>query len=380
MYSCVLFLNGSNARNAIYNYVKANEPDTDLNKIQYTKYKFDKDGNVTADGAFSYEEYIRNSTLKVLKRFAALLTIVEEKNLTLDENTINLAKVQSQYLWYVGCDYSTYQQYGESAYNYFTPYGIYFEANDVAYSTYEQYNIYEATYSYYFEKLYGEGGEKEISKEDLTKNMTENYAVIDAMVFSYLDSDNKKLSDEKIKEIKEKAEGYAERINAGEEFKDIYDEYNEEKKASENKNDYSSSTSTTSSTVSSTSSVESTTSGTTSSGTQEENKFKPESYTIVIGADETSYASSVYDDVIKLDNNVATVIHEEDSSRYVLLVRRDMTAEEYENYWLDLLKVDIYYALKQDEFNTDVDKKGEGLAFYEDTHATDAFEVEDIQF
>lgn len=384
MYSCVLFLNGSSARNAIYDYVREKEPDTDTNKINYSKYKFDEEGNVKADGTISYDDYIRNNTIKVLKRFAALQTIMKEKNLTLDEQTLNVAKVQTEYMWYVGCDYATYQQYGQSAYNYFTPYGIYFEANDVAYSTYEQYNIYEATYSYYFEKLYGEGGEKEVSKEDLTKHMTENYAVIDAIVFSYLDSEGKKLSDDEINKLKAKAEGYASRINEGEDFKKIYDEYTAEKKETADNNNYSSNTSTTSSSVSSTSSIESTTSSTTSSGTssgtEEEKKYTPNEFTIVIGGDKTAYSSGIYEDVKKLDNDVATVINDKDSSRYVLVTRRDMTAEEYENYWLDLLKLDICYALKQDEFNTDVDKKGAGLEFYEDTYATGIFEVEDIEF
>lgn len=394
MYSCVLYISASNARSAINTYAKENEIDTAA--IDYTTFKFNDNGDVDPAGTYPYETFVRNETIKLLKQYATLDVWMKENNLKLDDDTLLNAQNNAAYQWYYGCTpyyYSYYANMGYDPSSLFTPAYIDLEKNGVAYPTYEKYYIYEATYDFYFMNLYGENGEKEIAKDDLNKNMSENYAMVDIITFSKKGSDNKELSDEKLNEIKALADKYAERLNNGEKFEDIYKEEQERlKKEEEAANDYteSSGSSTTSSggassaassTASSTDSSASSSAAASSATSSDADKgYKPAEYVKLYGNKDTSFEDDMFDEIIKQEIGKAVVLEDKENSQYMLIVRRNMTDELYEEYWLDYLRKEITYSLKSDEYDASLNEYGKSLALTEDARATKPFGVDDIVF
>ncbi len=385
MYSCMLFIASNAARATIDDYIEesnsssSSSSTTSSESVDYSKYKFDAEGKVSLTGTYTFEKFVEKEAINLLTQYTVVLSEMEEKGLKLDDESLNSAKVQAQYYWYIGCDYSTYQyyaSYGMDPTSYFTPLGPVLEELGVSYSTYEQYNIYESNYAFYFKKLYGEGGEKEIPKTDLTAYLTEHYVVADLITFQKKDSEGKDMTEQKITELKESVDAYADRINNGEEFDKIYNEYVEEQKKQNETSSSTSSTTTSSTASSTTSSTTSSTASDTTSGDKEA-EYTPKSYTSLFGDDETNYGADIYEDIKKSELDKAVVVEDESSDSFVLFVKRDILKEEY---WLKTLRNTICYALKSEEFDKGIDEAGKLLTVTENTYATGQFDVDDIEF
>lgn len=90
----------------------------------------------------------------------------------------------------------------------------------------------QAMYQKIFEALYGEGGEKEVSDEDLANYYTENYTHYGYFTKSLTTTDEDKqsvnLSDEEIAEIGTKFEEYANAINEGKTPEEVAQMYQED--------------------------------------------------------------------------------------------------------------------------------------------------------
>lgn len=369
MYSCMLYVSASSARDAISTFVSENDGDT--SDIKYSDYKFDEEGNVSATGTVSYSEFVKKQAVQELTRYAVILTELEKAGLSPDEDTIESAKAMASYYWYVGCDYSTYQYYaayGVDPTSYFTPYSEFFEPNGVAYSTYEQYMVYEQYYMYYFTHIYGEGGEKEVQQDELNSYLNEHYAIADSLSLSKNDDNGDTLSDEKLTELKSKADGYAERINAGEAFETVYNEYNEIEEDESEKTDESESGEV---------SIDMSETGTDNESDSEEEEYKPETYLQIYGDEESSYNDSIFSDIHAAEIGKAVVIDDSTNSRYLLIVRRDINER---SYWLDNLRDSIILTLRQDEFEAGLDEIGNPYDINEDTYATGQFKVNKIKF
>ena len=370
MYSCVLSISASDARSAIKEFLSNEGKSTD--NIKYEEYKFNDKGEVSKDGTVSYKDYILNKTMTTLKQYVAVEELLKEKEITVDADYIEEAKVQASYYWYVGCDYSTYEYYaayGVDPSGYFSPYANFFEPNGVGYSTYEKYMVIEYKYNFLFEKIYGEKGEKEVPKAELTEYLNKHYAIADSIDLSTTDSEGKALSDAKKKEVKEKADKLAERIKKGEKFDKVYNDYQE----SLNTTTSSSSSTTTSSAASSVTSS-ATSSAATSSG---EKEYTPEAYVNVFGDKETTYENDLFEDVYKLEQNAVTVLEDKDASCYKVLVRRDILKEEY---WLKNFRGSITFTLRQDEFDKTLADKTANVTVTADEFALKPFTVEKIKF
>ncbi len=391
MYSCVLYISAVTARGDIDEYVADNN--IDAKTVDYTTYKFNDEGKVDPAGKYPYKTYVRNEAVKLLKQYATLDALMKEKNLKLDNDSILTAQTEASYQWYYGCSAYYYNYYANMGYDpssLFTPAYTYMEKNGVAYTTYEKYNLYEAAYDFYFKHLYGEKGEKEVSKDDIIKDMTAKYALTDVITFSKNDSKGTALSESEITKLKAIADSYAKKLNDGASFADIYKEEQDRlKKEEEAANDYSSSSasSTTSSNASSTTSsvvssatssdTSSTSSSTTSSG---DDKYKPEAYVNLYGAKDTAYEHVMFDEIMKQTVGNAVVLEDKENSQYMLIVRRDMTAENYDDYWFDMLRDTVTYSLKSDEYDASLNEFGNSLSIKEDTHATKPFTVDAIKF
>ena len=411
MYSCVLFSEASTARSTIDTFLSDNEQSTE--NVKYSNYKFNDKGEVTTDGTgTTYNTYVRNEAIKQLKVFAALDKIFKEKNLTVDSETLNYAMIDAESMWYFGCDYNTYYQYASMGYDpsqIFPAYGPYFEANGVAYSTYQKYHKYQAMYEYYFTYVYGEKGEKAVAKDDIVKFANEHHVLGDMIQISTKNSKGDNLSSDEIKKLEDMAAKYVERLNNGESFEVIY---NEETKRAEDASKAESSTSsgtssttsnssntssnassnassTTSSTASSTTSStnsSTTSSGTTSSGT-EKKEYSPESYKYLAGDKETSYENDLYERLKKGEIGKAFIVKTADDKAndyedgYIkIFVKRDLFDKAYEDYFYKSLETNVRFNMKEDEYNTTLETAGNALKLTEDKHATEPFGVADIKF
>ena len=388
-YSCMLYVSASNARGDIDTYMTDNNITKPENgTVDYTTYKFDTDGNVSATGTVSYEQFVRDETIRIMKQYATLDSWMKAKNLILDESTKENAKDEAFCQWYYGCSVYNYNYYSSQGYDpssIFTPTGAILEENGVAYTTFENYMLYEAKYNFYFEHLYGKDGEKAVPDADITEYMTEHYTIADSIAFSKSDSDGSDFSEEKIKELKDLADKYAERLNNGEKFDDIYHEELKRLEEEEKESSTSSASSTTSSSNSSTASEnssETSSATTTSSATSSDDDkgYTPPAYLGIYGDEDTTYSHAMFSEVKKQEIGKAVVLEDNDNNQYLLVVRQDMTDKTYENYWFDNLRRTIVSEMKTDEFEKLLDDNGKELASEENTYATKPFPVNKIIF
>ncbi len=391
MFSCTQFFVANSVRSTIDTYISDNELDS--TNVKYENYYFDSEGNVAATGT-SYEKYVRAETIKTMRQNAAIADMMKKKNFSLDQDTVDSYTLETACYWNYGCDYSTYYQYAASGMDpssYYTPYGLILEANGVGYDTFLEYRKYDAMYSFIFEKLYTEeGGEKEISKDDLIAFMTEHYVLADYLTFSKNDDSGNALSDEKLKELKSVIDGYAERLNNGEKFeaidKDNDKRLEDEEKANSSSSATGSTSSNASSEVSSSTSTNSSTasdSTTTSSSTtssEDDEKYSPEEWKGLFGDEEAGYDNAMFAEYKKQEVDKAVVLEDTENSQYILFVKLDMLDEMYGDYWYDYLKTTVAYNMKQEEFDGDLDNLGGSFKLDESTFATSPFDVKDIKF
>lgn len=374
MYSCVLYNAASAVRSKINTSVSESGGDT--SKIKYETYKFNDEGNVDPAGTVSYEAIIEKEALNRLLTFSVLQDKMAAESLTLPENYRQSAEVEAYYYWYAGCSYSTYMQYGNQVSSYYTPYSTLLEPNGVLYNTYEQFMVFETTYNYYFEHLYGEGGTSEVKADVIKDHINTHYAIADTIEFSKKAAADATLTDEQLQALKAKADAYAERINKGEEFSVIYEEYEAEQAEEDGTTSSSASTSSNadSSATDSSDSSSAASSETTGSG---ETEFTPEQYTLIYGDEDAGYDDKYFKTLHDSAVGKAIVIDDDVSSSYKLLVRRDILEEEY---YYNNMRSSILYDLKQEEFDDMLIKDASALTVKENTHATKPFRVKDIKF
>lgn len=237
------------------------------------------------------------------------------------------------------------------------------EPNGVSYDSFASFQkVFVYQRNTLLKHIYGEDGPKALAKEDLTKSLTDNFVIanlleIDSSRLVKEDTDEAKEAAKK--EAKEKLDGYVNRLNLGETFKTINDEYEAEQKAEEEKENASSSTTSSEVASSENASSEATSSETTSStaSSEGEEELKPlDELAKLLGSEESSAASEIFEDVSKCEIGVPTVI--EKDGVYVLVIRQDITADPYytENYTNEALII-----LKGDEFDADVKKDADKL-------------------
>ncbi len=78
-----------------------------------------------------------------------------------------------------------------------------------------------------FKFLYGEGGEKEVSEDEIKGYLTDNFARINYIDMILKDAEGNLLKSDGKTEVEEMANGYIERINSGEDFNAVLNEYND---------------------------------------------------------------------------------------------------------------------------------------------------------
>ncbi len=318
----------------------------------------------------SYSDYVKALALENCVRAIAYQKLCAEKGLTLDTESIANAEYMAQYNWYYyGYNYG--YQYG---------YGDFLPQNGISYETYTEamkINYYGDTY---FKSIYDVGGEKEIAETDIQKAFDENFAAVYMLSKSYTEKD--------LSSVKAELEKYKERLQKGEDFETIYNEFNkvEEDKTDNTSSNSTSSTDTSSDTASSdqTSSDSTSSDVTSSSGTSSEDateeEEKPEDELIqIVGSEETesNYKFAKFADVKAMAQDEIKLIEDSENSVVYLVVKKDINADKY---YRKNINSDVLYLLKGDEFTETVETYMASIDYEVNKFAINQFKVKNIYY
>ncbi len=294
----------------------------------------------------SYTNWVKDRAIEICTEFAAYETLCNENDVTLSEEDQEQIDYYTQYYW---------SYYG---------YQLIYETNGVSFDTFKKGFTYSYLFSAYFEHLYGEGGEKEVAADEVAEAMAENFVIADLLEASTTD-----LEETELAELKTKFNGYVTRLNAGETFEAIYNEYYEIEEED---------TVDTEDTASTDSSSDETASDETAEDTEEEEVLEPQDpYASLLGSEETDYADALFDTVKAMTVGEIKLVEDEENETISIVIKGDIMADEY---WTENLNMITISLLKMEEFEADVEEYTEGLSVKKNSYAINRFKVKNIDY
>lgn len=315
-YACALVFSDGEARSKVEEALSAKG---DLPKeIDYYEQKVDNK---------DYVEWVEENALNTLKNIAAVKTLSENAKFELDAEAKSLSEEESEYLW---SGYYNYQAL--------------LEPNGVSEQTFKQYMLDSYLMDEYFEYLYGKGGEKEIAADKLSKQLTDNYVLVNKLEVSFSD-----VKDDVKKDKKEQFANFEKALQDGTKtFEDVYLEYNEIKKEDHKHEE-----------------------------PKEGEKAPKDSHASVLGNKETSYASDHFETAKKMTVGEVKLITLEENAGLVLLVRQDIAADPYYIEQFDTMLRD---ELEGENFSNDIEKYSKTLECNVNDFSVGQFDVEEIKY
>ena len=282
----------------------------------------------------SYKDYVNQTAEESSKRYLAISQKFDEMGLELSEEELSTVDMQAELYWNYG-----YQQY--------------FQPNGTSLESYKKMLISSMKESAIFDAYYNEGGLEEVSKDDLIKNLKENYVDINYFEMSFAQDDDSVLPSSEIEALKKQAEGYADRINSGENtFNEVKTEYDDEvakKEAEENEEEF--------------------------TATDPEDIEKDEDTKELYSKDSTSmsedFTTAVFEDIETSKATVITV-----GTSYYVVVKYDMDDDLDSN--LEEAKGTILSNLKGEDFTNMVTEWMDAITMDENTSALHKYNPKNI--
>lgn len=314
-YACALVFADTEARGAVEEELSK---DGELpENIKYWNYKVENT---------DYVEWVEKTTLDSLKEIAAIKTLCKEAEVKLDEETEALAKSNADMLW---------DSYG---------YSVLMEANGVGKETFVNYMRDTYLSDTYFKHLYGKGGEKEIAADKLSKQLTDNYVLVNKIEVSFSG-----LKDEEITEKKNKLAGYEASLKDGSKtFEQIYLDYNNIKEDDHKHEE-----------------------------AKEDEKLPQDQHASILGAKETTYESDHFDAAKAMTVGEVKLITLDDDEGLVLLVKKDIAADPY---YLEDMDSILRQDLEGDNYDADVEESAKKLECKINESSTKQFKVKKITY
>ena len=173
-------------------------------------------------------EWIKSEAEKICLTYLALDEQVEALGIDLSGATMDSADETAQEYWDMG-PYASYGYYMPMS-DELEPYGVSYDS--FAYCTTE----FDTKYSAVFDKLYGEGGEKEVTDSEFETFFKENYTDYKYFSVNLYESTTDEaegtttdvaLSDADVNKITGQLDGYADEINKGTSYEDVINKYME---------------------------------------------------------------------------------------------------------------------------------------------------------
>ncbi|MBE6781243.1 MAG: hypothetical protein E7540_00745 [Ruminococcaceae bacterium] len=297
-----------------------------------------------------YTDYVKEKALESCLRYITIAKLCDEADLELEDDKVEEWKGTAQYYW-----------------NY--AYGAVFAQNGIAYSTYEKILLNEALYNAYFDYLYLEGGEKEMAKADIQKNLDSHYSAVYIITHDYSDQDEPDLD-----KIKQDLEKYKKLFEKGKTYDEVKAEYDADQKAESDSSNPSSSTGSTSSNTSSTGSD-------TSSESKEEEKKPLDEDIVILTDNENSNTSGVsyfekYSEVAKMKEGEVALIADSDNKVVSIVVKKNINADAY---YFDTLSGEIVYMVNGEGFDSFLKDEAKKIDYTANDYAVNQFKVKKIK-
>lgn len=319
-----------NADNEARNLVSEQLGDSAKDDIKFAKQKVKAE-----DGTeYKFYDYIEMRAKELCRDYIATRYLFDKNDLELTDTEQSTMASYIQYQWaYTGARYI-------------------YEPNGVSYDSFNQFmGVISYERSSLFDFYYDNGGEFEPTRDIVEKGLEDNFVVANVIEIKTKDSENKTLTEEKLAEIEAKLSGYADRINGGEQFSVIKEEYDAEVKAEEN--------------AEGTSGSDTSSSATSSSSVTDPTAEQPEDrLATVFGAEKTSAANGNFSELAKLEIGRASVVKGTDGY-YRMVVRKDIHADEY---YYNNYKNEVTRILYADEFEDYIADCGKNIEITYDSY------------
>lgn len=335
VYLCALIQADGEGRNTI-DTLKAKEEtaeETDtsssvaaVTEVDYYKEKIDDTDFTT---------WVKNRALQLVTEYAAYTALFNEKGLKLSETEISEINSLVDTYW---------NSYG---------YSEIYEPNGVSLESYKEFFTYPYRINSYFMSLYGEGGEREIAEDDINKTISENFTIAKVLSISYTttDEDGNKvdLSEDEIAEAKKRIKSYATRLEAGENFYDVYCEEVPDL-----------------------------------AKTYDKDEAEPYLLTAFVSESAQEYCSSQYyaydhfEDVKALENG-KTFVADNDDEGYSVLMFKEKDVMSYTDY-IEEFKQASMYILKRPDFDTEIQTYVDSFSVETNNYAIDRFKPSNIEY
>lgn len=314
-YACALVFSDSEARTLVEENL-SEEGDTAA-EIDYYKQKIEDT---------SYVEWVENNTLDTLKELAAIKTLCKKAGIETDAETASLAESNAEYLW---------DTYG---------YSELMQNNGVSKETFYQYMQDTYLADTYFNHLYGEGGEKELTADKLTAELTENYVLVNK-----IEVDFSSLTEEETADKNNQLTVYEEALKNGTKtFEEIYLEYNGIS-AEEHTHEEAA-----------------------------EGELQPlDPHATPIGSEDTDYSSDYYEAAKAMAVGEVKIVTLEDESGKALIVKQDIAADPY---YVDYLDATLRNAIAGEDYEKEIADYGASLECNVNKSSTKQFKVKNIYY
>lgn len=307
-YMCALINAKLEAQNTVYSNLSEEEQSEE---IDYYSQKVDDKDFVT---------WVEDRAIEIITEIGTYKSLCDKNELELDEETVANAEYYASYYWSYG-------------------YSEYFEPNGVSEKTYTQYTVDACYADLYFDFVYGEGGEKEISAEDVTNKYYDNFLVADILEVTFSEE-----TDDEKNAIKSQLDTYLTALTKKTmTFEEVYNDYNQVEETEQTED------------------------------TEEEAPL--DKYASVIGAEGTGYEHDYYDDIKAMATGEVKLIEQADSAGYLLVVKKDVKEDPY---YLKQLDSTLRHLIKDDEFKEDIAAVAKDMKTEISEYAIGQFKVKKI--
>ncbi len=315
-YACALVFSDTEARAKVEEQLVSEDGKAPEN-INYHKEKIENT---------DYVKWVEKNTLDTLKNLAAIKTLCKKVGVELDAETESLSKTNAEYMW---------DSYG---------YSILLESNGVSKETFMQYMLDTYLADTYFEYIYGEGGEKEISADKLTEQLKKNYVLVNIIEVDY-----STLTDEQKEDKTEQISAYYDTLKDGSRtFEEVYMDYNQLSADSHTHDEV------------------------------EEGELAPLDYhATVLGTEETDYFSDYYETAKEMAIGEVKVASVDSSEGIALIVKKDIIADPY---YIDQFDLTLRNEISGEDYTKEIADYGEKLECNVNESSTKQFKVKKIVY
>ena len=318
----------------------------------------------------TFSQYVQDRTLEQVKQYVAIQKKFDELGLTLTDEEKSEVTTSAKKMWDTEITY-----YGYST---GTTYGQNYENAGISRKSYEAVQLVNKMSNKVFDAYYEENGISATDEKDIATYFYDNYGRFWIIQVSLTEGNGDKITtDEGKKAKKEQAQGYVDRLLAGEDYETVYHEYEDlvakekadaEAESNSGNSSVASESSSTASSTSETVSDDTTSSGT--SGSEEESH----DHEFLLSKTDTSPSEEFIKWAFELETGKGGVY--EDDSVYYAVVRCDIKERED---WLTENHSDILHLMKDDEYEAMLNETAKDYALDLNNDALNKYKPENLK-